>query len=50
MFAKLRVETMKRIDHIVRRLSARWDIIAEDAFGESLKGLLEKNFRVKISK
>jgi hypothetical protein len=51
--AKLREDMMKGFDLINRHISAlgaRWGIMAEDAFREGLRGILEKEFGVKVER
>ncbi|MEM2843178.1 MAG: DUF3782 domain-containing protein [Candidatus Bathyarchaeia archaeon] len=44
------MEGFKLIERHISALGARWGIMAENAFREGLKGLLEKEFNLKISK
>jgi hypothetical protein len=51
--AKLREDMMKGFDLVNRHISAigaRWGIMAEDAFREGLRGILEKEFGVKVER
>jgi hypothetical protein len=51
--AKLREDMMKGFDLVNRHISAigaRWGIMAEDAFREVLRGILEKEFGVKVER
>jgi len=55
---KLREDMMKgfelmdrrisRLENLISAIGARWDIMAEDAFREGLRGILEKEFGVKV--
>ena len=51
--ARLREDMNKGFEIVERHISAlgaRWGIMAEDAFREGIKGLLEKEFNIKIEK
>jgi hypothetical protein len=39
-----------RLEHLISALGARWGIIAEDAFREGLRGILEREFGVKVER
>ncbi len=39
-----------RLENLISALGARWGIMAEDAFKEGLRGILEKEFGVKVEK
>ncbi len=39
-----------RLDRNIRALGARWGVMAESAFRNSLKGLLEKSFNIKVER
>ena len=50
---KLREDMMKGFELVNRHISAigaRWGIMAEDAFREGLRGILEKEFGVKVDR
>jgi hypothetical protein len=50
---KLREDMTKGFELVNRHISAigaRWDIMAEDAFREGLRGILEKEFGVKVDR
>jgi hypothetical protein len=50
---RLREDMMKGFDLVNRHISAlgaRWGIMAEDAFREGLRGILEKEFGVKVER
>jgi hypothetical protein len=50
---KLREDMTKGFELVNRHISAigaRWDIMAEDAFREGLRGILEKKFGVKVDR
>jgi hypothetical protein len=57
---KLREDMMKgfelmdrrisRLENLISAIGARWDIMAEDAFREGLRGILEKEFGVKVER
>jgi len=51
--AKLREDMMRGFELVNRHISAigaRWGIMAEDAFREGLRGILEKEFGVKVER
>ena len=51
--AKLREDMMKGFGLVNRHISAigaRWGVMAEDAFREGLRGILEKEFGVKVER
>ena len=51
--AKLREDMMKGFGLVNRHISAigaRWGVMAEDAFREGLRGILEKEFGVKVDR
>ena len=51
--ARLREDMMRGFDLVNRHISAigaRWGIMAEDAFREGLRGILEKEFGVKVER
>jgi hypothetical protein len=51
--AKLREDMMRGFDLVNRHISAigaRWGIMTEDAFREGLRGILEKEFGVKVER
>jgi hypothetical protein len=51
--AKLREDMMRGFELVNRHISAigaRWGIMAEDAFREELRGILEKEFGVKVER
>jgi len=39
-----------RLENLISALGARWGIMAEDAFREGLRGILEKEFGVKVER
>jgi hypothetical protein len=57
---KLRKDMMKgfelmdrritRLENLISAIGARWGIMAEDAFREGLRGILEKEFGVKVER
>jgi hypothetical protein len=57
---KLREDMMKgfelmdrrisRLENLISAIGARWGIMAEDAFREGLRGILEKEFGVKVER
>jgi hypothetical protein len=57
---KLREDMMKgfelmdrrisRLENLISAIGARWDIMAEDAFRGELRGILEKEFGVKVER
>jgi hypothetical protein len=57
---KLRKDMMKgfelmdrritRLENLISAIGARWGIMAEDAFREGLRGILEKEFGVKVDR
>ncbi len=57
---KLREDMMKgfelmdrrisRLENLISAIGARWGIMAEDAFGGGLRGILEKEFGVKVER
>ena len=57
---KLREDMMKgfelmdrritRLENLISAIGARWGIMAEDAFSEGLRGILEKEFGVKVER
>ena len=51
--AKLREDMVRGFELVERHISAigaRWGIMSEEAFREGLKGLLEKEFKLKVEK
>jgi hypothetical protein len=39
-----------RLENLISAIGARWSIMAEDAFREGLRGILEKEFGVKVER
>jgi len=39
-----------RLENLISALGARWGIMAEDAFSEGLRGILEKEFGVEVER
>ncbi len=39
-----------RLENLISAIGARWGIMAEDAFKEGLRGILEKEFGVKVER